>query len=289
MDICLYASHYQTAGATRNGYSEEMWSRAVVTRAVEILRGLGFNNIYTGGLTGHEITQHQNSPNLYDVCISNHFNSGNAMLLYNANRNNPRLAKMEQEFNHLMTQNGIINSGKIHRSDLAMLNSGSAELYLLEWADCNKANELAWLKNTEARAKDLANLVKKVFLDGKNIDGEAQGGQPTPPTNTTPWYEALKGATFGSNETIIDAYEETGIFTYTNAPHALSIYPDIDKAMQNQDADTQVFYNNGEALSYWGVVRTDKYDYLLYDRNNGQKGCVSIRNKMTGRAYGVAK
>ena len=287
MDICLYASHYGTAGATRENYSEEIWAREVVAKAVDILRNLGFDNVYTGGLTGHEIDQHQAEPNLYDVCISNHFNSGNAMLLFNQNRNNQNFVKINNAFSTIMKTNGIVSSGAISRPDLAMLNSGNSELYLLEWADCNKANELQWLKDTDARARDLENLVRVCFLDGKTLEGsDDESNNHELPTESKDWKAELFIGKTIATEQVLDFYDESGWYHFTKA-NKNPIYPSFTDACL--DSNIQTTITVGESVQYKGVILGKEFNYIVYDRDNGQLGVIAITNKTTGWKSGYAE
>lgn len=97
------------------------------------------------------------------------------------------------------------------------------------------------------------------------------------------------GRTFGT-ELIIDAYPEIGgesWFEFNSAPHSLSIYPDIPSALENMNADSEFYIQNGDRILYWGVIITDFYNYLIYKRDNGMNGIVSIKNKKEKLQYGI--
>jgi|GEM_PF-6910781 len=181
LQIVLFASHFETSGATRNGYSEEMWARQVVPQAAYILKQRGYTNILHFGTGEHEMDIDDSCFNdAYPrVMISNHMNAGNAMLLYD--KNVPSLQAMDKAFGSLLRNNGIHYQGSIRRhgdDSLDMLENSDqydlSERYLLEWVNMDRGNELNWAKNTAARAKDLADLVEKVFGDrmAKVSDGQ---------------------------------------------------------------------------------------------------------------------
>ena len=172
MQVILFASHYKTAGATRGGYSEEFWAKQVVPKAVEILEAKGYRNILGLGLNEHEmdIDDLCFNDNRERVMISNHLNAGNAMLIYNDNPT--RVDKLNKEFGNILRGGGIHNQGKVHRfgeNELDMVRIDGkpdrSERYLLEWANMDKPRELNWVKNTNARANDLANLVINTYGD----------------------------------------------------------------------------------------------------------------------------
>lgn len=184
-DICLFASHHGTVGAGRDGIYEEPLFKEIVKRAVNILNGQGFDTVYTGGITGHEIDQHAAEPNLYDVTISNHFNVGSAFVIHNSKHNNPNKSLFVNEVTTRLQANGIYTIGAYESDQYAMTNYGKSDNYLIEWADCRKPNELAWVANVEERAWDLSDFTRKVFLDGKYARGNGGEVSPQPPVNPT--------------------------------------------------------------------------------------------------------
>ena len=293
--IWLSAAHEGTVGAGREGLYEEHWSEPIIVESVNRLNALGHANVVWMGVNGHEMDQDDDgSIGNEDVVISLHFNVGNAMVLYNQNPAN--IDWIDAYFRaHLPGE--ISYSGKIRRDDLDMLHGDrdNAERYLLEMGDVRDADDRAWMSNQEFIINFLVFLVLEIFLGSgpQNPHTGINKPGPTPapqePSNPSiPWYEYIKGQVHGG-ETVVDAYEEQGTYVFNNVPHSLSIYPDFQQAMADVDAAPNVFMENTDEITYWGVVRTDKYDYLLYDRDNGSKGCVSIRDKEKGHAYGYVK
>jgi len=180
--ICLYASHYGTVGAGREGIYEEPLFAKIVPRATEILRNQGFSTVYHGGISGHEIDQHRADARVYDVTISNHFNVGNAFVIYNPNHNNPHKDAFINEVRARLVSNGIHCIGGYPSDQYAMCNYGKSDNYLIEWANCTKSHELQWIADVENRAWDLADFVRKVFLDGAYASSYRNGSaRPNPP------------------------------------------------------------------------------------------------------------
>jgi hypothetical protein len=230
-DICLFASHYGTVGAGREGIYEEPLFKQLVPRAVQILNDQGFNTVYTGGLTGHEIDQHREKPNEYDVTISNHFNVGKAFVIYNPSHNNPNAGTFINEVTARLLANGIDCTGAYSSDQYAMCNYGKSDNYLIEWADCQKSNELHWIADVEARAWDLADFTRKVFLDGNNASGNGGNYNPNPPVETPA----------GDTPEQTDGY---GLVAEYNAPKG---------RITSQDADRIIGFNDVLRTSDSGV------------------------------------
>ena len=297
--IWLSAAHEGTVGAGREGLYEEHWSEPIIIQATNRLRDMGHTNVVHMGVNGHEMDQDDDgSIGNEDVVISLHFNVGNAMVLYNQN---PASIDWIDAYFRAHLPGEISYSGKIRRDDLDMLHGDydNAERYLLEMGDVRDADDRAWMSNQEFMINFLVCLVLEIFLgagpqnphNGANGQQVAPSPTPQPQEPIIPWYDYIKGQVHGS-ETVVDAYEEQGTFVFDNIPRklsTLSIYPDFQQAMTDTQADPNVFMENSDEITYWGVVRTDKYDYLLYDRDSGAKGCVSIRDKEEGHSYGYVK
>ena len=236
-DICLFASHFGTVGAGRNGIYEEPLFARIVTRATQILNEQGFDTVYSGGLTGHEIDQHTAEPYLYDVTISNHFNVGNAFVILNPNHNNPNRHAFVNEVSARLKANGVHVTGAYESDQYAMTNYGKSDNYLIEWANCTKPNELEWIANIEERAWDLADFTRKVFLDGNYARGNGGGTQPNPPINPPS----------GNTPEETDGY---GLVAQYDAPRGRITSHDPDKIIGWNDvlrtSDSGVGLYNGE-------------------------------------------
>jgi|GEM_PF-5928722 len=273
-DICLYASHHGTVGAGRNGIYEEPLFKKIVPRAVEILRQQGFNTVYTGGLTGHEMDQHKADANVYDVTISNHFNVGSAFVIYNPNRNNPNRVAFVNEVTTRLKSKGIHCIGGYPSRDYAMCNYGKTDNYLIEWANCEKPNELAWIADVEERAWDLADFVRKVFLDGKYASA-SRGGvtpQPTPaipkPTGKTP--EQTDG--YGL---VAEYMAPRGRIT-SHDPDAIMAFNDV---LRTQYAGDDARLYNGEYFTSTDV------EYLV--RIKGDDNYIMRKSATTGKFFAI--
>lgn len=124
----------------------------------------------------------------------------------------------------------------------------------------------------------------QAYMNGTTTPTEPSN--PTPPTTGNDWGASLIGKKIG-DETIDLARDEIGGLTWLrwtsdNNP----IFPTIEDAINGTNADT-VRLNTGDEIEYWGVIRTDKYTYLIYDRDNGNKGHVIYQNRTTVATYGV--
>ena len=270
MDICIYASHHGTAGAGRNGIYEEHLFKKLVPRAVEILRNQGFNNVYTGGLTGHEIDQHRASPNLYDVTISNHFNVGNAFVIYNPTHNNPHRTAFIKEVTAKLKNSGIHCIGGYASKEYAMCNYGKSDNYLIEWANCEKSNELSWINDIENRAWDLADFVRKVFIDGKYASNER--------TNVTP----QPNETIGKNAEQTDGY---GLIAEYTAPLGKITSHDSDAIMAFNDV-LRTQYAGEDARLYKGeYFHSTDIEYLVRIKNDDNY--IMRQSKTTGKYFAI--
>lgn len=117
---------------------------------------------------------------------------------------------------------------------------------------------------------------------GGNI---APAPKPTPQPKPQSWGDKMIGMKIG-NETIDLARDEIGgltwfEFTTGNNP----IFPTLEDAINGTNASSTRL-EVGDQIQYWGVIRTDKYTYLVYDRDNGEKGHVIFKNRTTGDEYG---
>ena len=269
-DICLFASHYGTVGAGREGIYEEPLFNAIVRRAVQILNEQGFDTVYAGGLTGHEIDQHSAEPNLYDVTISNHFNVGKAFVIYNPNHNNPNANEFINNVTGRLRYNGIDCTGAYASDQYAMVNYGKSDNYLIEWADCTKSNELHWIADVEARAWDLADMTRKTFLDGQYANGNGGTTNPNPPINPPT----------GNTPEETDGY---GLVAEYNAPRG---------RVSSQDADRIIGWNDVLRTSDSGVglyrgeyFESTDTEYLV--RIQGDDNYIMRQSKTSGLYFAV--
>lgn len=294
-----YTSHLGTSGATGGGKTEE---REMLDYVKNYLNPLYQKDdrfdAYWWGDEAHEMdTDDVYIDDSFDLVMSHHMDGAasadarGAHMIYN--QNPARVQAVGNFIGARIGQIGLGWRGNIHRTDLDMVYGdrdnaprGLFELgFITNDQDRNivMANK-AWLAQLEYEAVCSAFGIKP--LDGQMPEGP---GEIKPPEISTPWYVEAVGKSYGG-ETVLNAYPESGDYHFNNAPHALSIYPDYPQAMENRDADGSVFIENGDVIvNYWAVVITDKYVYVLYTRDNGQAGCVSVKNKATGQSYGYAE
>jgi|GEM_PF-4536486 len=286
--ICLTASHYVTSGAMlqtidKYGFAnEETLFRVVVREAVDKLNKDGWTRVDQAGINKHEQNMGFAWYSKYDLVISNHFDSagGRKLTMYN-----PPTKAVAEQINNI--RNGLTKPLGIAAASLVvgyyrggpdmlyMVQAGKAAV-LLEWFAANDGYD-----------------VNKLLVQHDYVPGGVQPPKPAPvnPTPSLEWFGHCKSGQKWGDETIIEAYNEIGgesWYEFNNAPHALSIYPGVYEAMRNINAFEPTI-KNGDSVKYYGVVRTDKHNYIVYTRDNGLQGVIIIKNKSTGRSYGKVK
>lgn len=292
--IAIFTSHYGTAGATGGGRNEEEFIKEYTGILEDYLHKNGGFTVYRYGLTEHEMDIDDEWINdSYDLALSHHMDGstnpdarGGSMLYC---QNSGLVKRLGDAFGKRLTPAvGVPWRGNIERCDLDMTigDNDNVPRGLLEIGFItNNADRDAIGYNMHKVAKAEVQAICEVFGVKYTLDGDNGGGEVKPPTPSGNWKDGLKGSTI-NGEYIKDAYDEKGWYHVTNKVDN-PIYHNIQDATADKNHFATI--TNGESVEYKGVILGDKFNYIIYDRDNGGEGVIAITDRNAKRDIGYAE